>query len=197
MYQLISLPNGFDGETIHFYEGAVLAANFVTQPLEPKKWLPKIQAEEIEKQVVDQINNQYAAIKSSTYRPSEWTHEKEAFADFSEGFMSVWPIVEEQWLESKVSDGTARMLQALLTTFMLGIDEEQTHAQMKQAGIENPPRLESLLPQLDIMISEVAMAADELMTGAKSQSVNPYKTIGRNDLCPCESGKKFKQCCGC
>jgi uncharacterized protein len=46
------------------------------------------------------------------------------------------------------------------------------------------------------MIGEVAQAADELMVGAKAQSVNPYKEIGRNDPCPCESGKKFKQCCG-
>lgn len=26
--------------------------------------------------------------------------------------------------------------------------------------------------------------------------VNPYKDIGRNDPCPCGSGKKFKRCCG-
>jgi len=26
-------------------------------------------------------------------------------------------------------------------------------------------------------------------------AVNPYKKIGRNDLCPCGSGKKFKKCC--
>ncbi|MDG2733454.1 SEC-C metal-binding domain-containing protein, partial [Vibrio parahaemolyticus] len=26
--------------------------------------------------------------------------------------------------------------------------------------------------------------------------LNPFKGIGRNDPCPCASGKKFKQCCG-
>ena len=26
--------------------------------------------------------------------------------------------------------------------------------------------------------------------------VRPDKKIGRNELCPCGSGKKFKQCCG-
>ena len=25
---------------------------------------------------------------------------------------------------------------------------------------------------------------------------NPYRSIGRNDPCPCGSGKKFKKCCG-
>ncbi len=28
-----------------------------------------------------------------------------------------------------------------------------------------------------------------------SPAVNPYKDIGRNDPCPCGSGKKFKKCC--
>ncbi len=27
------------------------------------------------------------------------------------------------------------------------------------------------------------------------QAVNPYKKVGRNDPCPCGSGKKFKKCC--
>ncbi|HDP54206.1 MAG TPA: prepilin peptidase, partial [Bacteroidetes bacterium] len=26
--------------------------------------------------------------------------------------------------------------------------------------------------------------------------INPLKTIGRNDPCPCGSGKKYKKCCG-
>ncbi|WP_275531649.1 SEC-C metal-binding domain-containing protein [Magnetofaba australis] len=25
--------------------------------------------------------------------------------------------------------------------------------------------------------------------------VNPFRDIGRNDPCPCGSGKKFKKCC--
>ena len=25
---------------------------------------------------------------------------------------------------------------------------------------------------------------------------NPFRNVGRNDLCPCGSGKKFKKCCG-
>lgn len=27
------------------------------------------------------------------------------------------------------------------------------------------------------------------------QFINPFKNTGRNDLCPCSSGKKFKKCC--
>jgi len=35
--------------------------------------------------------------------------------------------------------------------------------------------------------SEKAEAPKQVRTGAK---------IGRNDLCPCGSGKKYKKCCG-
>ena len=38
-----------------------------------------------------------------------------------------------------------------------------------------------LVPQLDLMINEVALAADEIMLGAKAQSLNPFKGVGRND----------------
>jgi len=29
----------------------------------------------------------------------------------------------------------------------------------------------------------------------QGQAVNPFKNVGRNDRCPCGSGKKFKKCC--
>ena len=33
-------------------------------------------------------------------------------------------------------------------------------------------------------------------TYRKSESDDPYVNVGRNDLCPCGSGKKFKNCHG-
>jgi preprotein translocase subunit SecA len=33
-------------------------------------------------------------------------------------------------------------------------------------------------------------------TISKNQGVNQYKDVGRNDPCPCGSGKKFKKCHG-
>jgi hypothetical protein len=29
----------------------------------------------------------------------------------------------------------------------------------------------------------------------EGQYMNPYRNVGRNDPCPCGSGKKFKKCC--
>jgi SEC-C motif len=33
------------------------------------------------------------------------------------------------------------------------------------------------------------------MTTKGSSALNPFKNIGRNDPCPCGSGRKFKKCC--
>ena len=32
-------------------------------------------------------------------------------------------------------------------------------------------------------------------TGEGAPAVNPTRDIGRNDPCPCGSGKKYKKCC--
>ncbi|MEZ8942815.1 YecA family protein [Vibrio sp. 10N.247.311.12] len=201
-YQLLSLPESITDITPQFMEGAILASNLATKPLDPEEWLVIVAPEagkELVTTVTEQINRQHNLIQRNEYLLTDVLAEgdfNEQFADFSEGFMMVWPTVEEQWQSVTVADGTLRMLQALLTTLMLAIDEEQTQQQMIAAGLTNPPSLADLVGQVDLMISEVAMAADEAMLGNKSQSVNPFKDIGRNDFCPCESGKKFKQCCG-
>ncbi len=74
----------------------------------------------------------------------------EQFADFAEGFKDGFLAlpIEEQWQSVTVADGTLRMLQALLTTLMLAIDEEQTQQQMVAAGLQNPPSLVDWLVRL-------------------------------------------------
>lgn len=187
-------------ESSLFIEGAVLAANLTTKPLAPEAWLEPLFGEgfkSIQPAVEEQIHKQHNRILRNEYSALELTEKApEQLADFAEGFMSVWPLIEEQWQEVELNDGLQRMLQALLTTMMLAIDEESTQQHMRDAGIETPPALTDLVVQLDLMLVEVALGADELMVGNKSQSLNPFKDVGRNDPCPCESGKKFKLCCG-
>ncbi|GLR02820.1 prepilin peptidase [Vibrio hyugaensis] len=187
-------------ESSLFIEGAVLAANLTTKPLAPETWLEPLLGEgfkAIQPAIEEQIHKQHNYILRNEYSILGLTKSNaEQLADFAEGFMSVWSTIEEQWQEVTLNDGLERMLQALLTTMMLAIDEEQTQQQMRDAGIETPPALADFVDQLDLMINEVALGADELMVGKKSKSLNPFKGVGRNDMCSCESGKKFKQCCG-
>ena len=199
-YQLIELNDSSCQATAWFIEGAVLAANLTIQPTAPETWLGQLLGEvspQLYNAVTEQIHKQHNRILRNEYALlSMLAGDQENLADFAEGFMSLWPVVEEQWQSAVVNDGTQRMMHALLTCLMLAIDEERTQKQMIEAGITPPPSVTDFIDQLDLMINEVALAADELMVGNKSQSVNPFKEVGRNDACPCQSGKKFKQCCG-
>lgn len=37
--------------------------------------------------------------------------------------------------------------------------------------------------------------ADDILAGPEEPYVNPLRHVGRNDPCPCGSGKKYKKCC--
>lgn len=199
-YTLIEKGEVQFDESSLFLEGAVLAANLTTKPLAPETWLEPLLGEgfkALQPVIEEQIHKQHNYILRNEYSILALTNDdSDQLADFAEGFMSVWTMIEEQWHDVVLNDGLERMLQALLTTMMLAIDEEQTQQQMRDAGIETPPALMDFIDQLDLMINEVALGADELMVGKKSKSLNPFKDVGRNDPCPCDSGKKFKQCCG-
>lgn len=203
-YPLITLPKTFCSVSPLFIEGVILAANFATQPLDPKQWLSELfpdHVDELEPLITAQINAQYQQLKANQYALLNLLSQhaktrEQGLADFAQGFMNLWPMIEPQWQTMNHSDGALRMLQALLTTLMLAIDEMGTHQQMQAAGYQSLPTLAHMIEQLDLMVHEVALAADEVMLGAKAQNINPYKQVGRNDSCPCSSGKKFKHCCG-
>ena len=44
--------------------------------------------------------------------------------------------------------------------------------------------------------AKVMMASTDTREGAKREPIRVEKTVGRNDPCPCGSGKKFKNCHG-
>lgn len=187
-----------------FIEGAILAANMTPKALQPDVWIApllELDKQQAEANLTRHFELQYAHLMACEYDVLELlnieTNDYQGLAEFAEGFMTVWPVIEAGWNEvAEIPDGTVRMLQGLLTTLMLAIDEESTQQQMIEAGIKVPPTLSALLPQLNIMINEVAKAADEALQGTKAQSINPYKEMSRNDACVCGSGKKFKHCCG-
>ncbi|MGF1686274.1 SEC-C domain-containing protein [Photobacterium japonica] len=214
MTQLMTLPDAWEGMPATFIEGALLAANANPKPLDPDAWLPVLMTGEVEENapvtmakddqmaVLNHFEMQYRHIKAGEYALPEalcWAATQSLTADMSEfaaGFLTVWPLIEPNWAEQTISDGTMRMLSAFITTLMLMVDEEATLAQMAEAGVTGMPASDTLYAQLPLMLSEVVMAADECQQGAAAQAVNPYKETGRNDACVCGSGKKFKQCCG-
>ena len=48
----------------------------------------------------------------------------------------------------------------------------------------------------DVLIVGAGHAGAQLQAGASQTVVNEQPKVGRNDPCPCGSGKKFKHCHG-
>jgi len=71
----------------------------------------------------------------------------------------------------------------------------QTASAFGSTGAANPDAAGSTeagrrAPQASDIVSEAAAAVE------KARPVRSGPKVGRNDLCPCGSGKKFKHCCG-
>ncbi len=220
---MIQLSSKWVGRPVAYLEGVLLAANLSPVPLAPETWFElltdnrqeknsngnllddvsqKIRSEDrnailayLERQYLLLMRNEYqlpSALTSSLALDFSVTPEHKSFAD---GFLALWFHVEPAWQNARLTDGTKRMLSALVTCIMLLQDEEGTLQQLSEAGLGTLPTLFVLYRQFDLMVNEVAQAANDNMIGQKASAVNPFKTLGRNDPCPCGSLKKFKKCC--
>ena len=64
----------------------------------------------------------------------------------------------------------------------------------ERAAFLNGPTLEELTKKLREEVGTSIKAREE--RAAKAEKEKMFKNVGRNDPCPCGSGKKFKKCCG-
>jgi uncharacterized protein YecA (UPF0149 family) len=64
-----------------------------------------------------------------------------------------------------------------------------------------PPRFEDEYPNEATVLMDICKKRGKAKTQGKRLKpfsldvLSPIKSIGRNDPCPCGSGKKFKKCC--
>ena len=77
------------------------------------------------------------------------------------------------------------------TQFSLDVDYEKLYFNMLDAKADYL----YTLPQWDAILTE-EKRAEITKAFKKSKTVVKEVRIGRNDPCPCGSGKKYKKCCG-
>ena len=77
------------------------------------------------------------------------------------------------------------------TAFSLDVDYEKLYFNMLDAKADYL----YTLPQWDAILTE-EKRAEITKAYRKSKTVVKEVRIGRNDPCPCGSGKKYKKCCG-
>ena len=90
-------------------------------------------------------------------------------------------LVEPNPLEELTEDSVVNLV----------YDTEKLYKNMVKAGADWLYDL----PQWDA-IYDAARRKELYLEQKKSGTIVKEKKIGRNDPCPCGSGKKYKQCCG-
>ncbi|MGB3067432.1 MAG: UPF0149 family protein [Ottowia sp.] len=121
-----------------------------------------------------------------------------AFATpWAQGFMSVVELWEEDWAPPRDKEIAANMADALECIEALCADDTDPPTLNLYDG-DGPP---SVSEQRMEAFGEAMWAVYDLYTIAKSLGprIDPVRNdakVGRNDPCPCGSGKKYKKCCG-
>ena len=98
-----------------------------------------------------------------------------------------------QHMLERVRDETARVL--LTVQIRTPEQVEEVEAEQVARAHEQQEKMKYHHSDFDEALAD----ADEQGDAAKAAgtpAVNEYKNVGRNDPCPCGSGKKFKQCHG-
>ena len=118
----------------------------------------------------------------------------EAIVPWSIGFRigcGLWP---ESAFES---DAVSRSLVPILRPLTL-IDDDETEADKGLEEILATPGAKPAAKNLTDALYDLVEAVFELKAVLRPNEPARRATpkIGRNDPCPCGSGKKFKQCCG-
>ncbi|MCK5896447.1 MAG: UPF0149 family protein [Cocleimonas sp.] len=203
--------------------GFVLAVASSPEKLSPVEWqpllfnknkLPDFDSPELGKvftfnikslwyELNDQLKNEMIILPDACDYSSE-TGANTALIAYCSGYLKGYVWLKEVWEHAisapETGDSKADMMIKMLVFSLI------TFSQGKKAVAQaNQPRMSAdqawkLLPTLltSVGINGQAISEIEKLTAeqnAKLEAVQPIPKIGRNDVCYCGSGKKYKKCC--
>ena len=106
------------------------------------------------------------------------------------------PLVEYRLESYDMFEG---MIQTIQEEVVRGVYQARVAAPPRRRAVAGPAA--AIRPQLpraggDSAPAERSKERRDRAPAAKQQPIKVGKKIGRNDPCPCGSGKKYKRCCG-
>jgi len=170
----------------------------------PSEWLPVIwggeepvfdngqQAQAILSTIMNRYNEIQAQIADGLIAPifMETPGGDVIASDWAEGFRQAIALRGDTWQKLFKSEKHCHILVPILALCcdddgdsLLGLPQESENKFFEEAG--------ELIPPCVLEIAEFWRAAR-----SAPQRMPAVPKIGRNDPCPCGSGKKFKKCCG-
>ncbi len=102
-------------------------------------------------------------------------------------------IVSQKEVKQSISEGESWMQKELSRCPPTGIDDTIAELETWAAFSEEQPALPTPKPNPPRPVSRAAAPASDKPSPPPEL---PKRTTGRNEPCPCGSGKKYKKCCG-
>jgi uncharacterized protein len=194
-----------------FLTGVVVGPELVL----PSEWLPVIwggealefadanEAKTILGAIMGRYNEITRQIAADTFAPIFWADRNGTLiaADWAEGFLQAIMLRADAWGPLFKSKRDGQLLLPILALCgdengesMLGLSPDEEDRVMEEMTDFVPDCVTAIANYWRAKGStQISMP---LMHGRPAQPDQPPSKIGRNEPCPCGSGKKFKKCCG-
>jgi len=207
--KLASLPADSEAMLVSELDGFLAGILICPELIMPSEWLPLVwgdeedapvfenakQAEQLVGLVMEHYNATVSDLRSGRYAPVfevDTRHDDTLWELWIEGFEAAMQLRPDSWAAPLRGSEEARIA---LNGLVMLIDIAHGESDLPEKEIQE---LTEQAP--DLIASWVAILnACRVSQHPASQPGMPTSSsgkVGRNDPCPCGSGKKYKKCCG-
>ena len=208
--KLATLPFDSDAMLVSELDGFIAGILVCPDLILPGEWLPLIwggdegadavfenarQAEQLVKLVMDHYNAVAQDLTSGRYAPVlevDTRHDEVLWELWSEGFERAVELRPDSWAALlRESEPTRVAMSGLVTLVGIAQGESTLSEQQVQDLTQAAP---DLIPGWIEILH--AWRVSQHPASQPAVPPPPFSKVGRNDPCPCGSGKKYKKCCG-
>jgi uncharacterized protein len=204
------LPAESDAMLLGELDGYLAGLIVCPDPIEPSEWLPPIwsddggespfEEEDEARWYAGLVIQHYDSVTRTLnrgpghYKPFfevDARHNEVMWEMWIEGFAIAMTLRPDSWAEMVPGDSAADALAGLVTLAAIARDESDL----------DRPTIDKLTADAPVLIpgwidTLHAWRSREYPAASASPDSPSSAKIGRNDPCPCGSGKKYKKCCG-
>ncbi len=193
---------------LSFANGLITAVIVSPRFVDPADWMPLLidnasgDATDLQAEVARVlIMTEYRSILDSLaardggYEPYYWEDEEGRLItrDWAEGFLAGMALCKDAWDRILKEDEERRV--DLVTIFVLSQDDEFFADILGEDGGSREESESIAQRELPLAIQGFFELSPHGSRRDEAVSKEAGKKVGRNDPCPCGSGKKFKKCC--
>ncbi len=205
----------------HELQGFLFAVACAPELVPPSEWLPIVcneQEPEYEslaqvEVVIAELMALYNEVNAGVFEgapalPPDCSFARKAMANLEDGApVSQWAqgfLVGHEWLEESwdfdLPDDVEKELGAVLMVLTFFSSRTVAQAYCDETGggpVEEPARtVTRMFPGALASYAQIRRTLGEVANMVPVAPARARAKVGRNDLCPCGSGRKYKRCCG-